>query len=172
MHVRGILTGTRWLLVAAAGCAIAADWPQWLGPKRNGLSQDTGLLREWPTEGPKLLWQLNDIGDGYSTPAVAGGRVFLLGNRGMDNEYVQALSVEDGKQLWQTRLGGVGNPNQQPPYPMTRSTPTVDGGCSTRKARMAIWLAWKRRLAKCAGGKVCARILAASPAIGRTPSRR
>jgi outer membrane protein assembly factor BamB len=45
----------------------------------------------------------------------------------MDNEFVQALSVSDGKQIWTTRLGGVGNPNQQPPYPMARSTPTVDG---------------------------------------------
>src|SRR5574337_164457 len=52
---------------------------------------------------------------------------YVLSNRGMDNEFVQALSVEDGKQLWQTRLGPVGNPDQQPPYPTARSTPTLDG---------------------------------------------
>jgi len=107
--------------------ASAADWPQWRGPRRNGVSQETGLLKEWPKEGPKLLWQLKDIGEGYATPAVVGGRVFVLSNRGMDNEFVQALSVEDGKPLWTARLGNVGNANQTPPYPMARSTPTVDG---------------------------------------------
>ncbi len=116
------------LLIAAFSLVLgAADWPQWRGPRRNGVSQETGLLKQWPKEGPKLLWQLKDIGDGYSTPAVAGGRVYVLSNRGMDNEFVQALSVEDGKQLWQTRLGPVGNPDQQPPYPTARSTATLDG---------------------------------------------
>ena len=107
--------------------SIAADWPQFRGPARDGQSKETGLLKEWPKEGPKLLWQLKDIGDGYSAPAVVGGRLYLLSNRGMDNEFVQALSVEDGKQLWSTRVGRVGNPDQNPPYPKARSTPTLDG---------------------------------------------
>ena len=47
-----------------------SDWPQWRGPERSGISQEKGLLKEWPKEGPKLLWQVNDIGDGYSTPSV------------------------------------------------------------------------------------------------------
>jgi outer membrane protein assembly factor BamB len=105
----------------------AAAWPQWRGPQRNGISNETGLLEEWPKEGPKLLWQLKEIGDGYSTPAVVGRRIYVLSNRGLENEFVQALSVEDGKQVWATRLGKVGNPDQQPPYPMARSTPTIDG---------------------------------------------
>ena len=50
----------------------AADWPQWRGPDRNGTSKESGLLKQWPAGGPKLLWQVNDIGDGYSTPAVVG----------------------------------------------------------------------------------------------------
>jgi outer membrane protein assembly factor BamB len=107
--------------------AIAGDWPQWRGPQRTGVSQETGLLTAWPKEGPKLIWHSPDIGDGYATPAVAGGRVYVLANRGMDNEFVQALSVEDGKPAWTTRLGNVGNPDQQPSYPMARSTPTIDG---------------------------------------------
>jgi outer membrane protein assembly factor BamB len=74
-----------------------------------------------------LLWQVNDIGDGYSTPAVAGTRIYLLSNRGMENEFVQALSTRDGKPIWTTRIGNVGNPNQNPPYAKARSTPTVDG---------------------------------------------
>jgi len=105
----------------------ASDWPQWRGPQRNGVSSETGLLKEWPKEGPKLLWQNKDIGDGYSTPAIAGNRIYVLSNRGLDNEFVQALSVQDGKQIWSTRLGQVGNPDQRPSFPAARSTPTVDG---------------------------------------------
>src|SRR5262249_53625705 len=56
--------------------ASPTDWPQWRGPERNGISQEQGLLKQWPTEGPKLLWQMNDIGDGYSTPAVVGSRIY------------------------------------------------------------------------------------------------
>jgi len=74
-----------------------------------------------------LLWQVTDIGDGYSTPSVVGSRIYLMSNRGMDNEFVQALSTQDGKVLWTTRVGNVGNPNQNPPYPKARSTPSIDG---------------------------------------------
>ncbi|MGH9906783.1 MAG: PQQ-binding-like beta-propeller repeat protein, partial [Pyrinomonadaceae bacterium] len=104
-----------------------SDWPQWRGPERTGISREKGLLKQWPKEGPKLLWQMNDIGDGYSTPAVVGTRIYLMSNRGLENEFVQALSNKDGKPIWTTRVGNVGNPNQNPPYPKARSTPTVDG---------------------------------------------
>src|SRR5262245_52158072 len=112
---------------SASKKAAASDWPQWRGPQRNGISNESGLLKEWPKEGPKLIWQLKDIGEGYSTPAVVGARIYLLSNRGMENEFVQALSVQDGKQIWAARLGNVGNPKQQPSYPAARSTPTIDG---------------------------------------------
>jgi outer membrane protein assembly factor BamB len=115
------------LLVSALPNSKAADWPQWRGPQRDGTSPETGLLKQWPAGGPKLLWQVNDIGDGYSTPVVVGNRIYLMSNRGMDNEFVQALSIQDGKPIWTTRVGNVGNPNQNPPYPKARSTPTVDG---------------------------------------------
>jgi outer membrane protein assembly factor BamB len=118
----GILLGIGFALLAEA-----ADWPQLRGPQRTGISQETGLLKEWPKQGPKLLWQLSDIGDGYGPPAVVGGRVFVVSNHGMENESVRALSVEDGTTIWTARLGNVGNPNQQPPYPKARSTPTVEG---------------------------------------------
>ncbi len=123
----------RWFLLVLAGVGIlslvagASDWPQWRGPQRTGISRETGLLKQWPADGPKLFWQAADIGEGYATPAVAGTRLYLLSNRGLENESVQALSVDDGKMLWSTRLGNVGNPKQEPPYPMARSTPTVDG---------------------------------------------
>lgn len=106
--------------------ASSSDWPQWRGPQRNGISQETGLLKQWPADGPKLLWQLNDIGDGYSTPVVVGTRIYLMSNRGMENEYVQALSTQDGKLIWTSRVGNVGSPSDFL-YGKARSTPTVDG---------------------------------------------
>ena len=113
------------------GCASltihALDWPQWRGPNRDGISQEKGLLKEWPKEGPKLLWKFEEAGSGYSTPAVVGDRVYLLGNEGLENESVRAISAKDGKQLWATRLGKVGNPAQRPSFPAARSTPTVEG---------------------------------------------
>ena len=105
----------------------AADWPQWRGPQRNGISAETGLLTEWPKEGPPLLWQVKDIGSGYSTPAVVGDRLYLLSNQGTNDEFVQALDAKDGKRVWSQRIGKVGNPDQQPNYPAARSTPTVEG---------------------------------------------
>lgn len=104
-----------------------ADWPQWRGPQRSGISEEHGLLQEWPTEGPPLRWQLKDVGSGYSTPSVVGDRLYVISNAGLDNESVQARQVRDGKLIWSTRIGKVGNPDQQPAYPGARSTPTVDG---------------------------------------------
>lgn len=117
-----------WLAFVLGTCslAIAADWPQWRGPQRTGISQETGLLKEWPAGGPKMLWQVKEIGDGYSTPAVVGERLYLISNKGMDNEFVHCLSAADGHELWSTTIGKVG-PNDGPQYPASRSTPTVDG---------------------------------------------
>ncbi|MGE0757264.1 MAG: PQQ-binding-like beta-propeller repeat protein [Pirellulaceae bacterium] len=112
-----------WL--AAEG--VGADWPQWRGPQRNGVSQETGLLAAWPQEGPKLLWQIKGAGAGYSTPAVVGDQLYLINNRGVDDEFVQARSTRDGSLVWERRIGKVGKPDQRPAYPGARSTPTVAG---------------------------------------------
>ena len=105
----------------------AADWPQWRGPSRDGISKETGLLKEWPEGGPKLLWKASSIGNGYATPSVVGDRIYLLANEGLENEYVLALKTQDGQQVWSTRLGNVGKPKQDPNFPAARSTPTVEG---------------------------------------------
>src|SRR6266545_714591 len=115
------------LLVFIAGPARGLDWPQWRGPNRDGISQETGLLKEWPKDGPKLLWQQKNIGYGYSTPAVVGDRIYLLSNEGLENEFVRTLSTKDGSRVWSTRIGNVGNPKQDPNFPAARSTPTVMG---------------------------------------------
>ena len=110
-----------------AGASHAEDWPQFRGLKRDAVSQEKNLLEAWPMQGPKLLWQVKDVGYGYGSVAVAGGRIYLTGNKGLDHEFVSALDARDGTQLWSTRLGKVGNPDQQPSYPGARSTPTLDG---------------------------------------------
>jgi len=107
--------------------ARSEDWPQWRGPNRDGVSSETGLLKEWPKDGPKLVWSVKDIGSGYSTPAVVGDHIYLLSNEGLEKESVVALSTKDGGRIWSAPLGKVGHPSQQPNYPAARSTPTVEG---------------------------------------------
>src|SRR3954454_6582403 len=114
-------------LLLSSALSHANDWPQWRGPNRDGISTEKGLLKEWPKDGPKLNWQIKQLGSGFSTPSVVGGRIYVLGNTGLENEFVEALSERDGKKVWSTTLGKVGNPDQQPSYPAARSTPTVEG---------------------------------------------
>lgn len=160
-------------LVALSSLAQAEDWPQWRGPNRDGVSRETGLLKEWPADGPKLLWQVKGIGDGYSTPAVVGKRLYLVSNRGMDDEFVQALDTADGHQVWQTRIGKVGI-NGFPQYPGARSTPTVDGpllyalGSDGDLASLETEtgkLKWQKSLRSDFGGKPGAWAYAESPLI-------
>jgi len=113
-------------VVVALALLTAADWPQWRGPNRDGISKETGLLKQWPESGPKLLWQVKDLGDGYATPAVVGNRLYVMSSTGTDNDMVKAMATADGKQVWSTRLGNVG-PNRGQNYPGSRSTPTIDG---------------------------------------------
>ena len=105
---------------------LGDDWPQWRGPERNGISKETGLLKQWPSDGPKLIWKITDSGSGYAAPSVFGDRLYMLGNDGLENEFVAAYSVADGKRAWSTKLGNVGNPKQNPSFPAARSTPTVE----------------------------------------------
>jgi hypothetical protein len=61
-----------WALTAAPAFAGPFDWPQWQGPERNAVSKETGLLQEWPKDGPPLAWKVKGLGGGYSAPSVAG----------------------------------------------------------------------------------------------------
>lgn len=75
------------------------DWPQWRGPNRDGISLDKGLLKEWPSGGPKVVWQVDAVGVGYSSIAVKYGRIFTLGD--LDGvEHIIALDANDGHTLW------------------------------------------------------------------------
>jgi hypothetical protein len=81
--------------------------PQWRGVHRDGNSQETGLLKSWPKDGPKFVWKNAQIGGGYSTPSVVGDRVYLMCDM-VGEEYLVALDVKDGKEQWRTRIGQVG----------------------------------------------------------------
>src|SRR5258708_3311179 len=85
-------------------CAANFDWPQWQGPDRNAVSQERGLLQEWPKEGPALAWKIKGLGGGYGAPSIAAGRIYGMSNRG-DDEFIWALSETDGKERWAVRLG-------------------------------------------------------------------
>jgi hypothetical protein len=80
-----------WLILAA--CASADDWPQWQGPYRNATSKETGLLKEWPKDGPPLAWKIDKLGGGDSAPSIAAGRIFLMSNRGEDEVVWERIGV-------------------------------------------------------------------------------
>ena len=103
--------------------ASAADWPGWRGPKRDAISTETGLLKQWPAEGPKLAWQSAGLGSGYSSVAIGGNRIFTMGDR-EDGQHVIALNKGDGKVLWSRRIGPVWEDSE---LGGSRGTPAVDG---------------------------------------------
>jgi outer membrane protein assembly factor BamB len=115
------------LALFAAGAAFAADpgafdWPQWRGPDRTGLSKETGLLKDWPNAGPKQLWKIEGLGEGYSTPSVSAGRIYVLGTKDKD-EYMICLDERDGKRIWDVKIG-----QKTGGYEAPKSTPTIDNG--------------------------------------------
>jgi outer membrane protein assembly factor BamB len=100
-----------------------ADWFQWRGPNRDGISPETGLLQDWPKSGPPQVWRTTGAGNGYSSFSSSNGRLYTLGARS-GNEYVIALDRATGKKIWET-LNGRRYENDRGDGP--RSTPTVDG---------------------------------------------
>lgn len=87
------------LLAVLVVPGLAEDWPQWRGPNRTAISQEKGLLKEWPEGGPAVAWDVNNAGVGYSSLSVAKGRVFSQGD--LDGvEHVICWSEKDGKLLW------------------------------------------------------------------------
>src|SRR3954466_9850795 len=91
--------------------ARADDWPQWQGPDRNVISKETGLLKEWPKEGPPLAWKATGIGKGMGGIAVSHGRVYTTGDDdGQNASWLYALNESDGTLAWKAKIGRGGNP--------------------------------------------------------------
>jgi outer membrane protein assembly factor BamB len=100
------------------------DWPQWRGPNRDGISKETGLLKEWPANGPKRLWLFEKAGNGYSGPAIVAGKFYTMGTR-EGSEILLALDANTGKELWTSKLAEVYQQTDHGTGP--RGTPTIDG---------------------------------------------
>jgi outer membrane protein assembly factor BamB len=163
-----ITTLIRWFVraVVAAGIFLiasslrAADWPQWRGVNRDGISPEKGLLAEWPAGEPALLWKATGLGNGFASVAIAGGKAVTMGARD-DAEYVMALDLATRKELWAVKVG--------PAFKESRGngprcTPTVDGGlvfalgagegdlvCVDAATGREVW---RKNLAQDFGGKV------------------
>ena len=101
------------LAFSAIAMAPASDWPGWRGPHRDGISNETGLMKTWPEDGPKLLWEAEGFGQGYSSVAIAEGRIFTLGKT-KEGEALFAINAEDGQILWQTLFGTGKHSNGSP----------------------------------------------------------
>ncbi len=97
-------------------------WPQWRGPRRDGICDETGLLPEWPASGPKLLWKTGGLGRGYSAPIVTHGRIYLTGDVG-DELHIFALDLE-GRVVWRAKNGAA----WRTPYPGARAISTYSEG--------------------------------------------
>ncbi len=120
---RGVVLGNCVLvLLLASASAFCEDWPQFRGPRRDGKSLETGLLKKWPSGGPKLLWTVQGLGKGYSQAVVANERVYVTGMVEKTG-YVSAFDLA-GEVKWKKPYGKEWTKT----YPGSRCTPTVDKG--------------------------------------------
>lgn len=99
----------------------AAGWPQWRGVKRDGISAEKNLLKEWPEDGPRLLWRAKKIGNAYSGVVIAGDRIYTMGDLDRKQQVICLDAKKEGKLIWATPVGK--------PYggEGPRCTPVVDG---------------------------------------------
>ena len=125
------------LQLLLAVCTYATDWPQWLGPDRNGVSNETDL--HWPATGPEVRWRI-PLGKGFSGISIADGRIFTMFAQGED-EYAICLDTETGSEIWRYRTGPYYQESQGGDGP--RSTPTVDG--AAQRAGRWRWFNKKNR---------------------------
>jgi outer membrane protein assembly factor BamB len=111
------------LIVCCASATFAADWLQWRGPDRTGLSPDVGLLKDWNAQPPKLLWSASGMGGGYASVSVAGGRIYTTGNQAA-GQAVICLNAADGQILWTKTITDIVPKHG---HDGSRCTPSIDG---------------------------------------------
>jgi outer membrane protein assembly factor BamB len=114
------------LLIMAHSCAqntqSTEDWPQYLGPNRNSTSDQKGILRSWPENGPEVLWTV-DVGIGFGGPVVKNGKVYLLDRDDKVGDIMRCFDFSNGKELWKFSYDAPGSVM----FPGSRSVPAVDG---------------------------------------------
>jgi len=115
-------------VATASASALAADWPQYRGPDRSNVSPDKGLLKEWPKDGPELLWKGTGVGAGFSSVTVFGDHVYTMGNKD-GSAWIFALDrKKGGEPLWQAKVGKPGSGGSGGfEFPGPRCTPATDG---------------------------------------------
>jgi outer membrane protein assembly factor BamB len=109
------------LIITFCPAITAQDWPQYLGPGRNSISPQKGLLRSWPEKGPEVLWWVN-IGLGYGGPVVKAGRIYLLDRNDGVCDIMRCFNLQTGEELWRFSYDAPGTL----PFPGSRSVPIVD----------------------------------------------
>src|SRR5262245_7653980 len=110
MRLRTLIVGSALLaasLALRAQAPTSGDWPQWRGVNRDGISAETGLLKEWPRTGPAVVWSAADLGGGYGSVSVRGDRVYVQGSKNRQS-VVTSLNRADGKVVWVRPLGPAG----------------------------------------------------------------
>ncbi len=111
------------MIIGLYAChSVAQNGTKWRGPMSNGIYTESGLLDQWPANGPQILWHFNELGEGYSSPVFAGGKIYLTGMENITG-YLYCLSIE-GKLLWKKPYGSEWHSN----YPGSRTSPTISGG--------------------------------------------
>jgi len=114
-----------WSTSITAQRAAADDWPAWRGPQRDAICRETGLLKEWPTDGPPLAWKTTGLGEGFSSVSVVGNVLYTMGHKD-GKQWAMALDISKaGKIIWESDFGPVRYDGAN--YPGSRATPTIDG---------------------------------------------
>lgn len=110
------------VLLALISNIYAQDWPQYLGPGRNGVSSQKGILRTWPQQGPEVLWTA-EIGIGFGGPVIKDGKAYLLDRDDKVGDKLRCFDLSTGKELWNFGYEAPGSVM----FPGSRSIPTIDG---------------------------------------------
>ncbi len=145
-------------LMACVGSALANDWPQFMGLNGDGTSSEKGLLRSWPSEGPKVLWTI-PVGKGYGGAAIRDGKVYILDRVAQAQDKLRCLDLVSGKEEWNFAYEAPGAIKNEG----SRSTPSVtdklvfiigpfgDFHCLDKATHQVIW---KKNIVKEFGAKL------------------
>jgi len=110
------------LVLLATNSVFASDWPQYLGPDRNAVSSEKGLLRSWPADGPKILWTVS-LGEGFGGPAVSEGKVYVYDRVDSKTNILRCIDLATGKEEWTFSNEAAGSVDRNG----SRTVPTIDG---------------------------------------------